>query len=333
MALHLVVHPLALLFRDSLRVLRRMPVLVLAPLGLIWLSELVAIWIPDIQKNGQGDLTINDWPRVLLPSLAEALQRMSWSFHSVSQAGILSFGCPLVLLVAGYFVMKLPNGVSLSKRSWLAVTALVIELLLSLFGVAFLVGWRDLADWQLGLINSGLSALSTAWIQIWFYRCVVEHETAEQPVMAAALETAKRWMSVSCLAILNFPLIWLEQSLLQVVQAARDWFLPELLCLWMFLPMILASRRLPFYEAGGASVILAKNILPSVLGLLISALTLFTLVTYTQAVISHGLHEEHRLTEILLKTVMQALLQSWLAVSCALLLLRSGYFRPVALCS
>jgi hypothetical protein len=151
--------------------------------------------------------------------------------------------------------------------------------------------------------------------------------------MAAALETAKRWMSVSCLAILNFPLIWLEQSSFQVVQTARDWLMPELLSLWMFLPMILASTRLPFHEAGGASVILVKNLLPSVLGLLISALTLFTLVIYTQAVIRYGLDEEHRLTEILLKTVMQALLQSWLAVSCALLLLRSGYFRPVALCS
>ena len=310
-----------------------MPVLVLAPLGLMWFSELVAIWIPDIQKNGQGDLTINDWPRVLLPCLVDALQRVSWSFHSVSQVGILSFGCPLVLLIAGYFVMKLPNGESQIERRWLGVSVLVIKLLLSLFGVTFLLGWRDLANWQLGLINAALSALSIAWIQIWFYRCVVEHETAEQPVLAAALETAKRWMSVSCLAILNFPLIWLEQSSLQGVQAARNWLMPELLCLWMFLPMILASTRLPFYEAGGASVILVKNILPSALGLLISALTLFTLVIYTQAVIRHGLHKEHHLTEILLKTVMQALLQSWLAVSCALLLLRSGYFRPVALCS
>lgn len=329
-AIHLVVHPLASLYAESLRVLRQMPILFLLPLGLMLLSEGCAIWWPAMATKGLEEGSINDWPAVLIPCFAEAIQRVSWSFHSVSQAGVLSMASPAVLAIAWYFVMKLPVSEHLLERKWPAVTVLTGWFILSLFGVAVLLGWRSPHAWQQSWVNAGLGGFSIAWFQVWFCRCIVEQESTERPALAAALETAKRWFAVSLLGMLNVPLVWLKQSDDPSVVPVRGWLLPELLCLWMFLPMMIASTRLPFLEAGGAAIILAKNILLKVLGLLISAAALFTLVIYAGNVISGGLHEHHQAIETLLKTAMLTLLQSWLTVSCALLLLRSGYLRPVA---
>lgn len=327
---HFVIHPLAKLFRHSLVVLqrRKLPVLLVMLLqGMAWYAH--THHLPGLPVDDSLNAPhFSDWPDALLASIGSAIKRMAWSLHSVSHSDSLFLVSPLLMAIGLFFVPK--TGDTMSSRQKLhAALALSLGIILSLLGVAVIVGWLARPDAERAIIRAVLGGASTAWIQVWFCRGIADSSDASHPVLYASAETSRRWDRIMLLGLFYAPLLWMSESPLKEVRFVGSWIVPEFLILLAMLPMMVASTRYSIIDSGGAAVLLLKSIWLPVSGLLISAATGFTLAEYATRVFTVLLHDTKPMLEAAIIISIRSLLQCWLCVSCGLLLLRSGYLRPV----
>jgi hypothetical protein len=328
--IHFVIHPLAKLFRHSLLVLQRRKM----PLLLVMLLQAMAWYAHTHHLPGlpvDESLTaphFSDWPEALLASIGMAIKRMAWSLHSVSHSDALFLMSPMLMLTGLFFIPKTGDTMS-SREKIRAAAVLAFCSVLAGVGVAVVVGWLTRPDIERDIIRALLGGASMAWLQVWFCRGIADSSDASHPVLYASAETSRRWDRILLLGLFYAPLLWMSESTLMEVRFVGSWIVPEFLILLAMLPMMIASTRYSIVDSGGAAVLLLKSIWLPVSGLLISAATGFTLAEYATRVFTTLLHDSKPMLEAAIIISIRSLLQCWLCVSCGLLLLRSGYLRPV----
>lgn len=327
---HFVIHPLARLFRHSLLVLqqRKLPLFIVMLLqGVAWYAY--AHHFPGLPEDPAAHAPhFAAWPDALLASLGAAVKRASWALHSVAYSGALFLVCPLQLMLGIFFVSKTGETVS-TRQKLVASSVLGAALVFSAFGVALVLGWLPCPDGLRAVIRALLGGCAMAWVQVWFCRGIADPADPVHPFLYTGAETSRRWDRIMLLGLLYAPMLWLSESPLPELRLVADWVVPEFLIIFCMLPMMVASTRYSFIESGGAAVLLLKSIWLPVSGLLISAITGFTLAEYATRVAAVLLHDSKPVLEAVIVITVRSLLQCWLSVCCGLLLLRSGYLRPV----
>jgi hypothetical protein len=328
---HFVFHPLAKLFRHSLLVLQR------RKLPLLFVMSLQAIaWyarthhLPGLPFDEASEAPgFSDWPEALIASIGSAVKRMAWALHSVSYSETLFLLCPFFLLVTLFFIPKTGETMT-SRQKVIAGSVVGVCLILASFGLALVVGWLERSDIERTLVRAVLGGWSMAWVQVWFCRGIADSTDSTHPILYTTAETSRRWDRILQLGLFYAPWLWLSESSIPEVRFVGRWIVPELLIVLALLPMMIASTRYSLAHAGGAAILLLKSIWLPTSGLLISAATAFTLAEYATRVFAVTLHDSRPMLEAIAMISMRSLLQGWLCVSCGLLLLRSGYLRPVS---
>ncbi|RBP47706.1 hypothetical protein DES53_101505 [Roseimicrobium gellanilyticum] len=265
-ALHLVVHPQARLFRDALAWLGRHP----APF--LWL--MASLMVHEAWSLRTGDPpppvmahALSPWPDVFFDLAARGWQRFAMLFHQ------------------------------------------------AIYPPPFLAGTVP------GAILMGLfSAAGQMWLCCYFIA------SRESLLSDAALRPAlARWRTILVLAVIHAAWWWMAERTDATTRTVREWLMPQFLVFLAPLPLAAAAARVDFLKAGAVATRWWGRAWLPMLMFALTAVPLLVLLEFALHVLPSVLPPARMVTRLLVASILEASLHSWLFVSAALLLLRGGY--------
>jgi len=321
--LHLWLHPLAKIFRESLRWLSLHPLLVLVSAASITTRN----WPDDITRD--TDLTYPNWTPLLWQCLEKGIHRFAWLFHDIMHRGALYHAASLLLAVALVFRVKCfqQEGVPFSKRA----PSIAFFLILIFACAAMLAGesgWIKAPDFVRAWVPLPAEALTLAMTQLFCSRFLVDSMIVDRPALPALAETSRRWAAVLGLAALNAIALWMEDSSLAQMPVLRRWIEPEFLLLICLLPLVAAGTKYPFFHCGGLAVTLLGKLGSPLISIAVSGAVMLAWIEFAMLAARDYFSPIHHHICAAAGALVCSLAQCWIFVTCGLLLLRSGYLEP-----
>ena len=338
-ALHFAWHPLRRHFSDAFDVLRTHK-------RLFWLVALALFLNAITPAEGLTSHPVRAWTMadlsspgtMTVPMLRAASESYSRMWHQLVPPWPVVLAIPVLLVAGTASLIRYPYryGGGKLKRS---DTALLLLLAVSAVVWAFM-GIISLGQtraspvqpvWQAASIL--FEGLTTAIVQIWAIRVILEWETpqsihAEHDASGAMRGCLTRWRSVLALAAFN--VIWMVLAAWRPLEpGGPGWIaLVEFLLFFAPLPIAVAvSDGASFLQCGGAALrALLRTLLP-VAGHAVSSITVLALTHYALA-LSLSLFAGEEWSHLALAAVrafVLATILNWLFLAGVLIVLRHGF--------
>jgi hypothetical protein len=172
-----------------------------------------------------------------------------------------------------------------------------------------------------------LMGLFSAAGQMWLCCYLVASRDSLMPD-AAARPALARWRTILVLAVIHAAWWWMAERTDSSTRTLRDWVMPEFLVFLGPVPLAAAVAGVDFFKAGAIAVRWWGRVWLPMLMLALTAVPLLVLLEYTLHMLPAILPPARVVTHLLVSSILDAALHSWLFVSAALLLLRGGYLDP-----